>query len=401
MIKKRHIFLTTTVFFLLNSSCVEEIDFITETFASALIIDATITNQSKYQEIFLSRTYQFEEDGPNPESNATVTVIGNGVDHTFKEAEAGRYVSTNAFAAVSNIDYQLRITSANGRVYSSTITQLTQNTQIDALYVERETNDDGVNGMSVYADSFDPTGNSQYYRYEFEETFKIIAPFWRNQDAVVLSGDPLCEVGLVLRPEEQEICFRTETSHEINLTNTTSLTEDRVARHLVRFARSDDYKISHRYSILARQFVHSREAYEYLETLSNFSNEGSLFSQIQPGFINGNIVSESNSSEKVIGFFEVASVDEKRIFFNYVDYYPNESLPPYINTCQVFTPDRFTEHPTKTEVCGPLIRIIENRILVFLEINGSSEIAPYRMVPRVCGDCTAIGDIEPPSFWIE
>jgi hypothetical protein len=267
--------------------------------------------------------------------------------------------------------------------------------------MERETNDDGVNGMSIYADSFDPTGNSKYYRYEFEETFKIIAPDWVDQDAIVVLELPDCEVGLVSRSAEQEICYRTETSQEINLTSTNALTEDRVTRHSVRFVDSDDYRISHRYSILARQFVLSRGGYEYLETLTNFSNEGSLFSQIQAGFIAGNITSQTDSSEKVVGFFEASSVDEKRIFFNYEEYYPNELLPPYINVCEVKTPKRFTKNPNKVEPCGPLIYIIEDRIMVFLELNGNSFDEPYVMVPRVCGDCTALGRSEPPDFWVE
>ena len=50
--------------------CIEEIDFETETFESALVIEATITNELGDQEIVLSRTFRFEEDGPVPESGA-------------------------------------------------------------------------------------------------------------------------------------------------------------------------------------------------------------------------------------------------------------------------------------------------------------------------------------------
>jgi hypothetical protein len=369
---------------------VEELDFVTETFESALVINATITNELKHHKIFVSRTYPFEEDGPIPESGATVRVIGNGADFIFEETEAGTYSSTTAFAAAPNIDYQLQIQTANGRLYTSSTTQLTQTTQIDALYVEREANDDGVNGMSIYLDSFNPSGNARYYRYEYEETFKIIAPDWKDKDLVVIDQDPNCLIPLVDRPEEQRICYRTETSQSINQTNTANLAEDRISKHLVRFVRSDDYKISHRYSVLARQYVQSQAAYEYLETLSKFSNEGSLFSQIQPGFINGNIISETNASEKVIGFFEVSSVDEMRLFFNYDDYYPNEALPPYVDLCQVITP----------RVCDPRNRVIQARTLVFFDKN-EDDTALFKMVPRVCGDCTAIGNSEPPTFWTE
>jgi hypothetical protein len=382
------------------TGCIEEIEFENEVFESALVIDATITNEDKQHEVFLSRTYAFEDRDTSPESNATISINGGGTTYAFKEAEAGRYVSQATFSAAPNVDYQLQINTNDGRTYSSSITQLTQVTQIDALYAERETNDDGVNGMSIYVDSYDPSGNSQYYRYEYEETFKIIAPDWKNIDLFVISEDPFCLIGETDRPDEQEVCYRTERSAEINLVSTAGLTEDRLQRHLARFVESDDYKLSYRYSILVKQFIQTAAAHSYFKTLQNFSDEGSLFSQVQPGFVSGNIISESNSAEKVIGFFEVSSVSSKRIFFDYTEFYPNDNLPPYINECPIFTPDRFTEHFTKTEVCGPLINIVKGRVLVYFE-HTNFEFAPYRMVPRVCGDCTVLGSSEPPAFWIE
>jgi len=380
--------------------CVEEIGFENESFESALVVYATITNEEKQQEVFLSRTYRFEDGEPIPESNATVVISGNGTVYEFEEDEAGRYVSKSTFRAVPNVDYQLQINSSNGRTYSSSPTQLTQTSQIDALYAERETNDDGVNGVSIYVDSYDPTGNTQYYRYEYEETFKVIAPDWKNIDLIVLEEDPFCIIGEVERPEEQRICYRTENSIDMNLASTEALSEDRLLRHLARFVRSDDYKISHRYSILVKQFIQTEAAHNYFKTLQNFSNEGSLFSQVQPGFVAGNIISENNPNEKVIGFFEVSSVTSERIYFNYEDHYPNESLPPYINGCEEKSPDRFTEHFQKTEVCGPLINIVKSRVMVYFAAT-NSYIQPYRMVPRVCGDCTVLGSTEPPAFWIE
>ncbi len=376
---------------LTTASCVEEIAFETENFESALVIDATITNEMKHQEIFISRTYRFEEDGPNPESNVTVTVVGGNEEFIFEETEAGTYISTVAFSAQPNLDYRLEITTGNGSVYTSNIEQLTSTAQIDALYPMRETNDDGVNGMSIYVDSFDPMGNAQYYRYEYVETFKIIAPEYVDMDAIVINAE-ICEVGLTKRSPELEVCYRTETSQNITQTNTTAFAEDRVSRHLVRFLSSEDYKISHRYSILVKQYIQTREAYEYLETLRKFTNEGSIFSQIQPGFVIGNITSEKNPLEKVIGFFEVSSVSFKRVFFNYIDFYPNELLPPYVISCEFGAPRQFKPDGS----CGGLITVINSGFLVYLapNIGEVPDGGPYLMVRRACGDCTVLGFLD-------
>ena len=392
------------------ASCIEEIEFENESFDSALVIDATITNEDKQHEILLSRTYAFEERGPNPESNANITVTGNGVTYQFTEDEAGNYISESVFSAMPNVEYQIQISTNNGRTYSSSPTQLTQTTQIDALYAVRETNDDGANGMSMYIDTFDPTGNSKYYRYEYEETFRVEPPAFVSQDLVedftpseLIDLCPECPVKFVFRSQDKRVCYRTETSQSINLTNTNGFTEDRVTRFLTRFVKSDDYKISHRYSILVKQFVHSSEAYSYLEAISRFSGEGSLFSQVQPGFVAGNIVSESNSEEKVIGFFDVASVSEKRIFFNYEDFYPNEPLPPYINSCELRAPFRCVRANNTSFRCGGLINGIRRNLIVYKGMNTGqiTRGGAYLMVDRECGDCTALGDIEPPDFWVE
>ncbi len=131
MINKLNIFLATSFLILLSVSCIQEIPFETESFENALVITATITNEEKFQEIFISRTYRFEDNGPNPESNASVKVVGNGIEYIFRETDAGTYISEFEFSAQPNADYQLRIATQDGRVYTSTSIQLTAITQIE------------------------------------------------------------------------------------------------------------------------------------------------------------------------------------------------------------------------------------------------------------------------------
>jgi hypothetical protein len=113
MTRTYNVYLSIALIFL--SGCVEEIDFEIETFESALVIEATITNENKNQEILLSRTYQTEDDGPPPERNASVEILAGGSSYVFEELEPGRYVSTFPFSAQPSIDYILSITTSNGR----------------------------------------------------------------------------------------------------------------------------------------------------------------------------------------------------------------------------------------------------------------------------------------------
>ncbi len=402
--KKLKIFLFGLCFLTLFS-CVEEIDFASnsETFESALVVEAVLTNEPKQQLIKLSRTYRFEEEGPNPEIQAQVSVLANGQTYEFTEIEHGTYLSNDTFVAQPNIDYQLKIITSNGRTYSSTNTQLTPSTQIDNLYIERITNEFGADGIGVFIDSFDPTNQSKFYRFEYEETFKIVAPFYKNDKLVVIGNTwPDCTAIVVPRDEDVSVCYKTDFSSEIIITSTANLQEDRIEGFQVRFVPKTDFIIAHRYSILVKQYVQEPEAFLYYSKLKEISNQsGSLFSQLQPGLLNGNISSNTNTKEPVIGYFEVSSVYNKRVFFSYADLFPNEELPPFVISCIPFAPSLTTEGlPPR---CGELITSLENNAITYWDVNSAPEEGegPYKVVPIVCGDCTVLGSTEVPDFWEE
>ncbi len=388
-------------------SCVEEINFVTdeEDFESALVVEATLTDEAIKQQIILSRTYKFEADGPSPETGAQVSVIADGETIQFTETQPGIYTSNTIFIAEPNVNYQLKIMTSSGKKYESDTTQLTQDTQIDNLYYQRITNDLGEDGVAIYVDSFDPTSQSKFYRYTYEETYKIVAPFYKNSNLIVTGNVfPDCNVALVGRDENVKTCYKTDFSSEIILTTTTDLQEDRVSGFLVRFLNKNNFIISHRYSILVKQYVQQPDAYLFYAKLKEIAEQGSnLFSQIQPGFLNGNLHAENNNQEKVIGFFEVSSVSNARLFFNFSDVFPNQELPPYVINCIPFSPQIIVPGLGGTGSCGELITSLENNTITYWEENASPEEGegPYWVVPRVCGDCTVLGETQVPDFWID
>ena len=385
---------------LLMTTCVEEFEPETITFESALVVEATITDEMKTQEIFLSRTYAFEDEGPEAETNASVEVTDDqGTRYPFAENEPGVYRSVAGFMANTDRSYTLNITTADNRSYSSTVTELPASTNLDSVYAQRIVDNNGVDGIAIYVDSFDPTGSSNNYRYTYEETFRIIAPSWKPDDLAVNDaiGVGPCAVKIVPRENEQQTCYRTQKSTDIIQIQTDNFDEDRVSRFLIRFISNQDYIISHRYTILVRQLIQSDASYTFYETLNEFSGSESLFSSTQPGFLNGNVSSDSNESEKVLGFFDVATVNEERLFFNYEDFYPGEPLPPYVNPCMPSAPVISNEG-------GCVLRVqVEANIIRYLDLNPDPPLneGPYLVVPRVCGDCTEIGSTEVPEFWTD
>lgn len=412
-----HILLISICFF---CGCVEEIELQTVDFKSALVIEATITNQLKQQQIKLSRTYELEAEAPLQEREAEVRVVASsGETHAFQETEPGIYLSVMVFAAQPNIVYHLEITTSDGQQYASTDAKFVTTTQIDNLYVAREFNENEEEGVSIYVDTFDPTGNSNFYRYEYEETYKIIAPRYSPYELLVNNDDfpylpeelqgmttqELIEffVTRQYREEQELVCYNTVASNSVIIATAQDFEQNAIQQFRVRFISRENYIMSHRYSILVRQILQSRAANEFYETLKDFSISESIFSGIQTGFLNGNVFSVSNKSEPVVGFFEVAAIDEKRVYFNYADLFSGEDLPPYFRPCDYFyLPALYKSDPLTGVIVHSPIQNLINEDYQYFDVNGSTDenwFTPYQLVAPECGDCTFLGDNAVPDFW--
>jgi uncharacterized protein DUF4249 len=382
-------------------SCVESFDIATQTFENILVVEATITNEFKNQEINLSRTYQLEEEGPALEANALVKVIDNLQNtYDFQEISQGKYISVSKFKAQLNTSYQLFVTTTDGRSYTSLESKLTSGHKMDSVYAARVADEIGNEGISIFVDNYDSSGNSTYYRYEYDETYKILAPYFSGFDAVVVSNVPAAEVILVPRTEEKRVCFITNHSNTIIQTNTNNLFEDRVSKFPIKFIPSDDYSTTYRYSILVKQYIQSLEAYTFYGIMNKLSGSESLFSQNQPGFFEGNVFSTDNPNEKVLGFFEVSSVSSQRIYFKYRDFFPDERFPNYATSCFFAAPTLIGGSIDSS----PLIDSIEYGDLIFYAINETPNRAfpgQFMMVNAPCGDCTTIGSNVKPDFWVD
>ena len=400
------------------ASCTEPYALQTNTFEDAIVVEATITNEFKKQEIKLSRTYRLEDNGPEFEAGATLYVKDDlGNQYNFEENN-GKYRSISEFQAVANRNYQLYITTNDGKSYSSSNEKLTTDTPIQDL-VPEVTTKDGVRGVQIVAKSFDPTNTSKYYRFEYEETYKIIAPKWVSAQATlnIFPTGSAIPGEIILEPRTTEVrtCFSTKKSDNIILTKTNDLYEDRVS-FPVRFISSSNYIIMHRYSILVKQYVQNLASYTFYQTLKEISSSESILTQSQPGYFSGNIKSTTNPNEKVIGFFDVSSYSDKRVFFNFSDVFPNDVLPSYPYKCPDNIPvDQRAEYffhycffQPPSDCRGELVfSNLSMRRSIYYGGYGAYGVIPHngsinlQMYPIQCGDCTSFSNNIRPSFWID
>jgi len=390
------------------TGCTEQYVFQNNDFESALVVEGTITNELKNQTIRLSQVYELEETGPKLEKGANVSVADDqGNEYQFEEKDT-IYASITPFKAEPGRKYQLKIRTSAGKNYISDEQVLTTETKIDNV-TATVANFNGERGVQINVNSFDPTNTSKYYRYEYVETYKIIAPLWDNRDAIVIDvpanpGNPIQDIPptparedirIVPRNKETRTCFSTKKSNDIILNSTNSQSDDKV-HFPVRFISDQNYIISHRYSIFVKQYVQNLAAYTYFKTLKDLSSSGGVLSPKQPGFFYGNLKSAENPTEKVIGFFEVSAVSSERIYFNYADLFPKEPLPPYYEpNCEIYElVDCIGELP-----CAALTlrSVLRTRELVHL----SSNVPAYYLVKAPCGDCTSFSSNIVPPFWID
>lgn len=409
--KTKHIL----IFFLACSTlicCTDPYSLDSEQFEEQIVINATISNRLERQAIKVSKTYPLDSTTYLPASNGLNVKVKEeqGTEYFFSyRAEDSTFVSDQAFQALPNTNYTLEITTPND-VYKAT-SSFKNPIDIDSLTVKKATDDKGEEGLEVAVNSAAASNNNNYFRFEYENTYKITAPYYSPFKAVIQvteNPNPLGEdeeiVRQVFDPNiYHEKCYVSENSIRPILASTENYTAPNLIDFPIKFIPKTDYRINERYSIKVTQYAQSLEAYTFYKTLETLSSEGDILSPNQPGFIEGNIQSVNYPNKNVIGFFEVAAVDSKRLYFKHQDFFPEDAIPPYFKECE---PTIFDKTDMEPGADGPrLIQYVHyNTYYLFKAVGYLSDEIGYKdfyMVKPECGDCAVLGQPEPPEFWEE
>ncbi|WP_055436682.1 DUF4249 domain-containing protein [Lacinutrix algicola] len=397
---------------IISFSCREEIALETNVFESTIVVEATITNELKIQEINISKTYFLESAEQVLENNATVYIEDNLQNvFTFTQNTEGVYISNTEFKAEPDRDYILHITTANGKNYQSITTTLTPEAQITNMYPEVVDNET----VTVFIDVDGTENNTKYYRYHWEETYKIIAPNHSEFDATIegltidTSNNNNGEViassisyGIAITPREQEErkCYSSNKSTGITQASSSELDSNLISRLPIRVIPVNSAELINRYSIIVTQVTQNLESYSYYKTIKELGDTSSILSSSQPGYIQGNINSTTDSSEKVLGFFNVASIAKKRIYFNYFDL--GLEYPDYFYDCEEITYNYLDDSvnpaiPGDVNERYELYQLLEFGNYKFVAKNGTF----YTITKPECGDCTSFSSNVQPDFWID
>ena len=363
--------------------------------ANYLVVEGLINPGSDSTIIKLSRTVPLSSTSSiSPELNASVVIESNtNATYPLTAAGNGRYVAVGLNLNTSN-NYRLDIRTSDNKTYQSDFVRVKNAPPIDSISFLVKSN-----GIQINSNSHDPLNSTTYYRYEYAETWVIQSAFESFEKLVTTPSDTI-----IPRPFNENIyvCWQNAQSSDIVLGSTAKLSSDILANNPITFINSTDEKISHRYSILLKQYALTKSAFDYWQQLKkNTEQLGGIFDP-QPSELPGNIHCISTPSVQVIGYITAGTVAQKRIFID------NSVLPAW----RAITPNDGCKIDTSLFVYyPPLSKTPINQVALFLYTNDqmplyalvrpmSSIVIGYTQSSHICVDCTLRGTKQQPAFWI-
>lgn len=272
-----------------------------------IVVDGFInTGANQITTITLTRTRNLTDTSTIlPEPNAFVTIqSSDGSTYPFTERGLGVYQSIALNLSNANT-YQLKITTSDGKQYSSDFVECKQTPAIDSLTWEQQ------NDVSIYLYTHDPANNSHYYKWDYTETWQY------NSD---LQGVYAVEGNLIVVADSTnqiDSCWQGDESKEILLGSSVSLSEDVISHAKIAVIPQSDERIDYRYSILVKQRAITAEAYSYWQIVQKNSQDRGGFFDLQPAQLVGNLHCDSDPTEPVIGFINASTEQVYRMFISH------------------------------------------------------------------------------------
>lgn len=348
-----------------------------------LVVDGLLTSAPDSTIITLTRSRNISDSTSSAvESGATLMVEAeNTGSMPLEEIRPGVY--GGILFMDSTQKYRLDIQTSEGVNYRSDFIPFRITPEIDSLGWK----EDSAN-VSIMVNTHDPSNNTRYYRWVYEETWKYHTYFvslfdYQNDTAVTRGADHLIYY-----------CWSSSKSSDIQVGTTDRLSGDIISNIMLHQISKQSEKINIQYSILAKQYALTRDQYDYWTNLKkNTEQLGTLF-DAQPSELNSNIHRVDKPSEPVLGYLSASSTSSKRIFINreQLSIYNYE---PYWLACQLDTNVIQSISASDIQKDYEYLAAPGHLFVLYQVFRGS-----YTMVPNLCGDCREHGGTSiKPGFW--
>jgi hypothetical protein len=257
---------------------------------SNLVVDGFINPQGRTV-IKLARTFSVNTKNVGPvETRARVSIQDDaGQRYPLAESPAGTYTSATLTLAPSR-QYQLRISTAQGREYASELAPVVLTPRIDTLTWQVS----AQGGAQIYLSTHDAATAARHYRWEYEDTYKATTPY---------------------PPTPVKTCWRTAYSTAV-LQGTTAQLSANALVDAPLLLEPPSLKLKFGYSLLVRQYAQSQAEYDYWERLRKSTENLGTINDPLPARVTGNVHALADPAEPVLGYVGVHSFTEKRLYID-------------------------------------------------------------------------------------
>ena len=353
-----------------------------------LVIDGVLNGGAGTAAITLTRTTMLNDSSHLYETGAVVSLQAqDSAVIVLSEKGKGTYGADNLLLSKA-LQYRLRINTKDGSRYLSDFVPVRNNPPVDSLSWRIENG-----GVQLYINSHDPLNNTHYYQWTYEETWQIQSAHSSSLKYKIVrnGGDVFYTVAYrdssTFSIDTSIInCWQFNNPLNIFIASTAKLSQDVVSQP-VAFIPPASVKLGVKYSISVKQYTWSKEGYEFLDRLrKNTETTGSVFDP-QPSELNTNIHNLTNPADRVIGFFNICSVQEKRIFIARSDV-PGWGYSP--GCFEITLPNISDSIAIKGASVLPTLPVKKN---------ATGEILIFGAAPPDCVDCTLRGTNKRPGYW--
>ena len=378
-------------------------------YVSLLVVDGLITDSNNSNIIKLSRTFQDTNADPVVVSDATVYITDDNENSTYLTNKGNGIYKTDSigFRGSPGRTYVLHIQTA-GEEYESDPCIMQSVPDIDSIYFEKD--EELVNngtqsqqGIRIYLDS-KGGDNNQFYRWAFDETWKFKVPFPKKFN-FNMADSAITRVDTV-----KEFCWKSAKSNDVLIYSNFSGKTLPIKKEPIFFIASDQSdRLLIQYSILIKQYSVSKNEYDFWNNLKQLNESGGDIFSRQPFIVTSNIKNLNNPNERVMGYFQVSAVKQKRKYITISDIV-GLNLPFFHYSCQ-----RFAKEPIDYLAgMAPLPSWADlysmwcvTSTYYFIEpvynanASGKKNISKLVFATPECANCELSGALAKPDFWVD
>jgi hypothetical protein len=304
---------------------------------SLLVVEGLITNLNSSYTIKLHRTTTDESSTPQGVPDANVYIVdGDGIKTHLQNYGTGNYkTDSTLFTGIVGKKYTLQILTSDGKEYKSEESTMIPVAGIDSVYYEKgeqisNTQGELLTGIKILLNSADATGMNRYFRWTFEEVWKLLMPFPQQYIYHHIKDSTFSFESV---PVVKDLCWKRNQSTEISINSIIPGGADYINKQLIQFiapVKSD--RLTKQYSILIKQYSVSEKEYDFWSNLKKVSEAGGDIFGSQPYKVISNIHNVNDINEMVLGYFEVSAVSQKRIYITAHEL-DKLDLPHYSTDC--------------------------------------------------------------------